>query len=267
MKWKVLVVLAASLSGCEDGVSMPGETQDPGSLPERMEFVTIPSGEFIMGSPASQEGRSDNEGPPRRVTVEAFELMSTPVTWSMWLEVMGEDSEAGHHAEGNLADHPVTGVSWRETWHFMERLHTIDPDHIYRLPSEAEWEYACRAGTDTRFFWGDSDDPDVMDRYCWYWGNSGRSTRPVGEKEPNPWGLMDMSGNVYEWCHDSWYDNYEGAPGDGTPREHSESPFRVVRGGSWRMDPHRCRSAFRFSYLDTVTGFDLGFRVARVSAP
>ena len=264
MKWKATsaAVLCISAVGCGEDrpAGEPSGTAVVAGLPASMEFVTIPGGTFIMGSPEGEEGRRENEGPQLQVSLEPFELMTTPVTWSMWIQVMG----SGSIPEGLTGEHPATGMTWLETWEFLERLHLMDPGHFYRLPGEAEWEYACRAGTVTRFYWGDSEEPEVLDRYCWYWGNSEGASRPVGLLEPNTWGLYDMSGNVLEWCHDTWNPDHEGAPPDGSFREDPDVPFRVVRGGGHRSDPSGCRSAYRFSYGQLVRSMATGFRVARV---
>ncbi|CCI23208.1 Serine/threonine protein kinase (fragment) [Microcystis aeruginosa PCC 9808] len=130
----------------------------------------------------------------------------------------------------------------------------------YRLPTEAEWEYACRAGTTTRFYFGDN--ANQLGDYAWYGGNSQQTTHPVGQKRPNAWGLYDMSGNVWEWCEDNWHDNYIGAPTDGSAWLTNDNDYQIVRGGSWYDYPSFCRSAFR----DDVnrrdgSGLSVGFRV------
>lgn len=271
MKWNAIsaVILLFSAAGCGENrlAEEPAEVVSVRAIPSSMEFVSIPGGTFTMGSPEEESGRAENEGPLVEVTLEPFELLSTPVTWDMWTEVMGEDSEIPLPPDGVTGEHPVTGVTWADTWRFLERLHRMDPAHFYGLPGESQWEYACRAGTTTSFFWGESDDPEVVGRYCWYWGNSEGSTRAVGLLEPNPWGLYDMNGNVLEWCHDTWADNYENTPSDGSSRESSGIPFRVARGGSWRSDIRTLRSAYRFSYRPEVNGLTVGFRVLRTPSP
>ena len=136
----------------------------------------------------------------------------------------------------------------------------------YRLPTEAEWEYACRAGTTTRYYFG--DDASQLGDYAWYSANSQSKTHPVGQKKPNAWGLYDMSGNVWEWCEDDWHDNYIGAPTDGSAwliNNDNRSHLKCLRGGSWFESPNLCRSAYRSGNLpDGVYNFN-GFRVACVS--
>ncbi len=251
--------------GADGAPAVENASEAAPGLPPGIEFVSIPGGTFVMGSPEDEPGRAGNEGPLTEVSVAPFEMMTTPVTWDMWIGVMGEDPEVSPPA-GVTGEHPVTGVTWSDTWRFLERLHRLDPGHIYRLPGEAEWEYACRAGTDTRFFWGDSDDPEVMDRYCVYWGNSGNSPGPVGGREPNPWGLYDMAGNVFEWCLDTWTDSIGGFTGEWNIRENPNVPYRVVRGGNHRSDPWGCRSAYRYSYREILSGLGIGFRAVRVPA-
>lgn len=269
--WKTVsaAILLVSAMGCGGNrlAEEPADIVSVGAIPSSMEFVGVPGGTFIAGSPGDEPGRVENEEPMIEVTIEPFELLSTPVTWDMWNEVMGEESEIAMPRDGVTGSHPVTGVTWADTWRFLERLHRMDPAHFYGLPSETQWEYACRAGTTTRFFWGDSEDPGVVGRYCWYWGNSEGSTQEVGLLEPNPWGLYDMNGNVMEWCHDTWADNYETTPLDGSYRESSGIPYRVVRGGSWRSDTWALRSAYRFSYRTVLNALTVGFRVARTPSP
>lgn len=267
MGWMMALgaVFGLAVSGC-GGSGEPGEEISSPGLPRGMEFAAVPSGEFLMGSPETEPGRLGNEGPQSRVRIESFELMTTPVTRGMWREVMGEEWNASSPPSGTGDRHPMTGVNWGDTWAFIERLHELDPEHIYRLPSEAEWEYACRAGTETAFFWGNDPSPETADPYCWHWGNSEGTSQPVALKQGNPWGFHDMSGNVKEWCHDTWSDDHREAPEDGAPRESPGNPFRVVRGGSWRHDLERCRSAYRFAYAGHLSAMTIGFRVARVPA-
>ena len=223
-----------------------------------MEFVLIPAGEFMMGSPSDEEGRWDGEGPVHKVTIEeSYYLGKYEVTQEQWREVMGSSPS---HFKGD--DLPVEQVSWYDAQEFIKKLNEKERTDKYRLPSEAEWEYACRAGTTTRYYF--VDDGLRLEDYAWYgedW-NSG-STHPVGQKKPNPGGLYDMYGNVYEWCQDRWHDDYDGAPSDGSAWESGSNSYRVLRGGSWNRYAVRCRSAFRHSGDPGYCGKNLGFRVLR----
>lgn len=261
----VAAVVFTAACGAGSAPAREAPHEPAAGLPPGIEFVSIPGGTFVMGSPENEPGRAGNEGPLTEVSVAPFEMMTTPVTWDMWTSVMEDDPEV-QPPEWATGDHPVTGVSWLDAWMFLERLHELDPEHIYRLPGEVEWEYACRAGTATRFFWGDRDDPEVMDRYCVYWGNSGNRPGPVGAREPNPWGLYDMAGNVFEWCHDTWADSIGGFSGAWNIRETPDIPYRVVRGGNYRSDSRGCRSAYRYSYQEKLSGLGIGFRAVRVFA-
>jgi formylglycine-generating enzyme required for sulfatase activity len=165
----------------------------------------------------------------------------------------------------NNPQNPVERVSWNDAQAFCEKLSQITWK-TYRLPTEAEWEYACRAGTTTRFYFG--HDVNQSGNYAWYKGNSGNKTHPVGQKKPNAWGLYDMSGNVWEWCEDDWHDSYAGAPNDGTAwidNDNCSQSRKCLRGGSWSDLPSYCRSASRggLSPDDHFNG--IGFRVACVS--
>jgi len=221
-----------------------------------------------MGSPSSEEDR-DSDEVRHRVTVGSFELMTTEVTQGMWEAVMGEDIRELRDAanpdwslRGEGDNYPIYYVSWNDCQDFIERLNEMDPSHTYRLPSESEWEYACRAGTTTRFYWGDSDSESTMGRYCWYSENSNSTTHLVAQKEPNAWGLYDMSGNVWEWCEDKYTSDYDDCPTDGSAYTGSGSN-RVERGGSWSNSARFCRSANRSVSSPGIRFNYLGFRVAR----
>ncbi|MCK5840828.1 MAG: formylglycine-generating enzyme family protein [Candidatus Sabulitectum sp.] len=230
-----------------------------------MEFACIPSGNFLMGSTAS-EGIPVDEQPQHSVEISAFEIMTTEVTQGMWEEVMGETAfENRNMDKGQGEDYPMYRVSWYDCDDFIRRLNDIDRSHHYRLPTESEWEYACRAGTTTLFYWGDSDSESVVDDFCWHRLNSDFVAHPVATKQPNDWGLYDMSGNSGEWCYDWYYDSYNGAPADGSARGSSGSYIGVVRGGSWPAFPMSCRSASR-RYTSFILGTaDGGFRLVRSS--
>ena len=220
-----------------------------------MELVLIPAGEFKMGSPSGEEGRFDSEGPVHTVKIEkAYYLGKYEVTQAQWREVMGSSPS---YFKGD--DLPVEKVSWNDAQEFVRKLNEMEGTDKYRLPSEAEWEYAARAGTTTRYSFG-NDESDLSD-YAWYKGNSGSKTHPVGKKKPNAWGLYDMHGNVWEWVQDWCHSNYDGAPTDGSAWEIGSSSNRVFRGGSWYGFARICRPAFRNNRDPGHRDSDLGFRL------
>ena len=250
---------------------------DPDASGFKLEMVAIPGGTFTMGSPPDEPKREDGEGPQHEVTVQSFFMGCYPITQSQWRFVAGlEQINRGlkpdpSRFKGN--DRPVEQVSWYEVVEFCDRLsnHT---GRDYRLPTEAEWEYACRAGTTTPFHFGETISPELAN----YNAKSTYADGPIGKSQQkttpidhfgiaNAFGLCDMHGNVWEWCQDHWYDNYEGAPTDGSAWvEGGDSKRRILRGGSWFSDPRLCRSAYR--YFDGPGNRDdgIGFRVV-CSAP
>ena len=222
-----------------------------------MEFVLIPAGEFEMGSPSDEEDRYDDEGPAHTVTIEeSYYLGKYEVTQEQWKAVMGSNPSC---FEGD--DLPVEKVSWNDVQEFIEKLNEMEGTDKYCLPSEAEWEYACRAGTTTRYSFG--DDESELEDYAWYSSNSNSKTHVVGQKKPNAWGLYDMHGNVWEWCQDAYHSDYDGAPSDGSAWEDSGSSDRVDRGGGWGSGARSCRSALRGWDDPGAHGDYLGFRVLR----
>jgi len=224
-----------------------------------MEFVLIPAGEYMMGSPSTEADRYDNEGPLHQVTIgKAFYMGSYEVTQAQWRAVMGSNPS---NFKGD--DLPVEEVSWDDVQEFIKKLNAKESTDKYRLPSEAEWEYACRTGTTTRYSFGDSD--SNLGEYAWYSDNSGGQTHPVGQKKPNPWGLYDMHGNVWEWVQDVSHRSYDGAPTDGSAWAGSGSDH-VLRGGSWGSYARDCRSSVRYYYYyydRDHRGNNLGFRLVR----
>lgn len=239
-----------------------------------LEMVLIRGGEFLMGSPDDELERSSDgrESPQHSVTVPTFFMGRYPVTQAQWrvvaaLPKVKRDLKADpSEFKGN--NHPVEQVSWHDAVEFCDRL-TQHTGRTYRLPSEAEWEYACRAGTPTPFFCGETITTDIANydgNYTYGRGVKGeyrRKTTPVDHfGMANPWGLCDMHGNVYEWCLDHWHENYEGAPADGSAwLSEDENADRVFRGGSWYFDPRNCRSAYRFHNRPASRIDDIGFRV------
>ena len=227
---------------------------------DEMEFVGIPPGEFLMGS-TSRHARG-NEQPVTRVRISrGFYLGKTEVTQAEWQAVMGNNPSEF----SGCGRCPVEKVSWEDVQVFMGRLNARSGGERYRLPTEAEWEYAARAGTTTDTYAGDLTNPrgndPVLNGIAWYIGNSGDRTHPVGQKAPNGFGLHDMLGNVWEWVGD-WYGDYPGGtvtdpagPGSGSRR--------VIHGGSWCYFARCCRSAFRNRILPGSRKFNLGFRLLR----
>jgi formylglycine-generating enzyme required for sulfatase activity/tRNA A-37 threonylcarbamoyl transferase component Bud32 len=215
-----------------------------------MEMVLVPAGRFKMGSTNGQE----SEKPVHDVTIsQPFYMGKYEVTQAQWKAVMG--SNPSNSKGDNL---PVEHVSWDDVIAFIVRLNAQKDGYSYRLPSEAEWEYACRAGT-TREYAGD------LDSMAWYDKNSDNKTRDVGTKLPNAFGLFDMHGNVWEWCQDWYHDSYNGAPADGSAwQSGGEQKDRVLRGGSWNVDASVLRSAARVRNTPDVRFNNLGFRVVGV---
>jgi len=236
-----------------------------------MQFKLIPAGEFMMGSE-----ESDWSKPVHTIT---FYFGIFPVTQREWKAVMGDNPS---HFKGD--DLPVERVSWNEVQDFIKKLNEKEGTNKYRLPSEAEWEYAARAGTTTQYSFG--DDESELGEYAWYVENSGSrspkkgdyfgydkddwfenkwngKTHPVGQKKSNPWGLYDMHGNVWEWVQDEWHDSYEGAPTDGSAWEDGSGAVRVFRGGGWSCNAGDCRSAVRSHAGPGARVLDLGFRLLK----
>ena len=220
------------------------------------ELVLLPGGSFQMGST-----ESSREQPIHTVHVPRFAIGKYPVTQAEWKKVMGNYNNPSRFTGDDR--HPVEHVSWDDAQGFIQKLNRLT-GHTHRLPSEAEWEYACRAGSNGRWCFG--DDESQLEQHAWYDGNSGRQTHPVGQKKPNAWGLYDMHGNVWEWCEDRWHGNYQGAPSDGRAWvEGGSADARVLRGGSWLNEARISRSALRFNDAPYIAFNHYGFRVARTA--
>ena len=256
------VNVAWALSDPDDHVS--GEEAIFGGMP----FVWIPAGTFIMGSSESQQDRISNKGrldrlsheaPKHRVTLtHGFWMGKYEVTQAQWMKVMGSNPSY-FTGDENL---PVEQVSWDDITQpggFLDRLNRANPGTKFRLPTEAEWEYACRAGTTTRFYWGDDPGYREIEEHAWYNGNSGNTTHRVGQKTPNAWGLFDMSGNVWEWCQD-WYGLYA-ARASFDPWKPSISDSRVLRGGCWVNHGRYCRSSERYGEHPGNRNYGIGLRL------
>ena len=241
----------------ESDIAMSAPSSNPKTIINSigMEFVLIPAGEFDMGSPSGEAGRYDDEGPVHKVKISnGFYLGKYEVTQKQWREVMGDTPS---YFKGD--DLPVEKVSWNDIHEFIKKLNQKEGSNKYRLPSEAEWEYAARAGTSTRYSFGD-DEVELGD-YAWYGGNSDSSTHPVGQKKPNPWGMYDMHGNVWESVQDTFNSNYDGAPSDGSAWDGESDSLRIARGGGWNYHAEDCRSASRHRSGPDARIFHLGFRL------
>jgi formylglycine-generating enzyme required for sulfatase activity len=236
-----------------DGVSLP--------------LIAIPAGEFVMGSPVDEPKRQDSEGPQHRVRLERFLMGQTPITQAQWRVMARLVPPLGQRWQRELPlnpshfsgqpdsdQRPVEQVSWHDAIEFCRRLSAFTGD-VYTLPSEAQWEYACRAGTTTPFAFGETITPELANynaKYTYANGIKGEyreQTMPVGSFPANAWGLQDMHGNVWEWCLDHFHGNYQDAPFDGSAwlkKDADESSAtRLLRGGSWLFSPGSCRSAYR----------------------
>ncbi|MDA1142711.1 MAG: formylglycine-generating enzyme family protein, partial [Planctomycetota bacterium] len=195
----------------------------------RIEFVLIPEGKLLIGS----------KEPHTVVFEKPFYLAKYALTRKQYAQLAGKNPS---HFKTKSC--PVESVSWDDSVAFCEKLSQQSGVH-FGLPSEAQWEYACRAGSTGLWCFGSKE--SQLPRYAWYDKNSGGKTHPVGKKEPNDWSLYDMHGNVWEWCEDAWHDSYKGVPSDGSAWKDGadEKDARVLRGGSWRHDTSRCRAFFR----------------------
>ncbi|MBE9605768.1 formylglycine-generating enzyme family protein [Acetobacteraceae bacterium H6797] len=238
-----------------------------------IEFVQIPAGTFLMGSPDSDADARDFEKPQHEVRISRpFWLARFEVTQAQWEAVLKENpyvrdrSNPYYNLPGmrdriTRPNHPAT-VSWNDAQEFIAALNKQEGGAHYRLPTEAEWEYAARAGTTTRYSFGD-DDRD-LERHAWYGGNfQTGGHHPVGTKEPNHWGLHDMHGNVWEWVQDRYDPAYYARSPATDPQGPETGRERVVRGGSWHATATSWRSAFRRDYDADYRGISIGFRLLR----
>ncbi len=227
-------------------------------------LVWIPPGEFMMGSPSKESDRDLDEGPQTKVLItQGFWMARCEVTQAEYESVL-ESNPSQYTGDPRR---PVEKVSWHDALRYCARLNQIaqisgslPAGYWYRLPTEAEWEYACRAGSQTRFYYGDDPVYLRVGDYAWFNGNSSSGTHPVGTKLPNPWGLHDMHGNVLEWCLDGWSGALPGGTSTNAPAPPAGS-LRVARGGSWLYEAKFSRSANRDDYSPSNQCSDLGFRV------
>jgi formylglycine-generating enzyme required for sulfatase activity len=243
----------------ESGIEV-GETNQAKGLPEEitnsigMKFRLIEKGRFLMGASQGDADASESEKPSHKVKItKPFYIGVYEVTQAQYQAVMGKNPS---HFKG--PNHPVDSVSWKAAAKFCKKLSKRE-GVLYRLPTEAEWEYACRAGSKKQYYWGDTMD----DGFLWYKYNSGNETHDVGGKTPNAWGLYDMSGNVWEWCRD-WYDeNYYGISPKRDPKGPPSGYARVLRGGCWDGYPWYVRSSQRGGLSPGINDDRYGFRVVR----
>ncbi|NEQ35621.1 MAG: SUMF1/EgtB/PvdO family nonheme iron enzyme [Okeania sp. SIO3I5] len=232
----------------------------------KLEMVYIPGGSFLMGSPENEEERDQSESLQHQVTLQPFYMTKYPITQEQYLAIMGENP-----SKFKGENRPVENVNWHNAREFCTKL-SLRTGKTYRLPSESQWEYACRAGTTTPFYFGKTITSELVNYDGNYpYGNAPKGkyreeTTDVGSFPPNAFGLYDMHGNVLEWCQDIWHDNYNGAPTDGSAWEtEGHSNIRVLRGGSWNYYSWLCRSARR-SYNDAdFLNYIRGFRIVSSS--
>ncbi len=258
LSMQISVVVAAE---CKDSPAVPkGGVLDCDKIENSvgMQFVKIPGGSFIMGD--NQSGALD-ERPEHRVNISPFYMGATEVTQRQWSKVMGGNPSLFNSKRvGEISDNnPVEQVSWYDIQKFIDKLNKLEGTTKYRLPTEAEWEYAARAGSRGSYGAGVTR----LERHAWISDNAGERTHQVGKMRPNRWGLHDMHGNVWEWTQDCWHDSYEGAPEDGSAWVYKGCDRRVMRGGSWNYGPDDVRSASRYGGVPSLRFDTDGFRLAR----
>jgi len=282
--WRLIVLIAfiAFGSGCSKEDNPAQSTESPSAVATEiktktgMEMVLIPAGEFVMGDEKSE----NDERPAHKVRISAFYIDKYEVTQKVYESLMGKNP-----AKFKGPDRPVEQISWLGAVRFCNMRSAregltpcYDPQTLecnyqadgYRLPTETEWEYACRAGTTTRYSFGNN--PGQLKQYAWFKDNTNKSTHPVGQKKSNSWGLYDMHGNVWEWCGDYYSETYYQQSPPADPRGPSAGMERVLRGGSWAVGAESCRSATRYNenpgLADVCFGYEAyGFRSVRRAAP
>ncbi len=224
-----------------------------------MEFVRIEPGSFVMGSGETEFGRAADEGPRRKVRIsQPFFLGRFEVTQAQWKAVMG-NNPSPFRLQPNADRLPADMITWNDAMAFVARINSMGIGR-FRLPTEAEWEYACRAGTSTAYYWGDDGSQNTISKYAWGYSRAEGKSHPVGALLPNAWGLHDMTGNVWEWCSD-WFQPYD--PLDTVdPRGPETGDRKIYRGGSWYNEPEALRSANRHGHPPKGNGgLNAGFRL------
>jgi len=257
----------------DNAAEVRSDAQSETKTESDVEMVRLPGGRFTMGD------ENEIDAPPHEVVISSFYIDKYLVTQEEYRRVMGKNP-----SRWKADKNPVEQVRWSDAVRYCNArslLEGIQPCYDlntwrcnfdangYRLPTEAEWEYACRAGTKTAYFFG--DDPSKLKDYAWFEQNSGSKPQPVGQKKPNPWGLYDMHGNVWEWCNDFYkVDYYQDSPEE-NPKGPETGETKVVRGGAWKFSDESCRSGYRYNeapgYADVCFGYDIyGFRCVRNAA-
>jgi eukaryotic-like serine/threonine-protein kinase len=287
----VVVLLCLPLGGCKPATPA---VAPPDAPPPRasdapldknvvnaigMKLNLIPAGKFLMGSPKDEKDRAVDEGPQHEVEItRPFYLGVYPVTKGQFAAFVKDDGYQTQNEKSKLGppfgswqhpfdgynptdEDPVVCVSWNEAVKFCEWLSKKEKK-TYQLPTEAQWEYACRVGTTTAYSFGD-DAKDLGD-YGWCFDNSGQHTQPVGGKKPNPWGLYDMHGDIFQWCADYYDKDYYGKSPGKDPQNLDKGDSRVIRGGCWHAIPKLCRSANRNWNKQDLSTYDFGFRVVMI---
>ncbi len=254
----------------DDATEVPSDAQSETKIESGVEMVQLSGGRFTMGD------KDEIDAPLHEVIISPFYMDMYLVTQEEYRRVIGKNPSRWKEDKN-----PVEQVRWSDAVRYCNarsKLEGLQPCYDlntwrcnfgangYRLPTEAEWEYACRAGTTTAYFFG--DDPSKLKDYAWFEQNSGSKPRPVGQKRPNPWGLYDMHGNVWEWCNDFYeVDYYQKSPEE-DPKGPTTGETKVVRGGAWKFSDESCRSGYRYNeapgYADVCFGYDIyGFRCVR----
>jgi formylglycine-generating enzyme required for sulfatase activity len=258
-------VLNKMFSLSEDKIK--GVTSEKKSLTNSfgMKFIYIPSGTYMMGSPLTEFGRDNDEKQHTVTLTEGFYIQTTEVTQGQWKAVMRNNPTFFKNCGDNC---PVEQVSWNDAHELISKLNQMEGSVIYRLPTEAEWEYACRAGSKTAIANGElseleCDHDSNLEAMGWYCGNARKKTHPVAQKNSNDWGLYDMHGNVFEWCQDRYGDYYSTSITD--PTGPMGGLYRVYRGGGWNFGAKLCRSAERLKFTPDYKSRALGFRLLRVA--